>query len=321
METHTPAVSVIIPVYNAEKYIERCLRSLLSQTLKDIELIIIDDSCTDNSMAIVRRLLAEDTSGIKARLLQTKQNSNRAHTRTCGMKEASGKYMIHCDPDDWTDHEMYRVMYEQAEATDSDIVVCRHCKEYADGTSIIEGPLPDGNGRRMLKESRLCHALWNKMIRTSLIREHNIYPFEGIDYDEDGNIVIRAAFFAQKITSVPGAYYHYNQSNPNSITKHSASWFLDNYGYRNIRMLEQFFKENDPGGEMSLVLARVKYEYKAPLLRTAHKDGAKWCRIFPEVHRDIRRMNLPFMFRHILWLIADCPALVKLFARYLCRKD
>ena len=120
-----PKVSIIVPVYGVEKYIERCARSLFEQTLDDIEYLFIDDCTPDKSVEILKRVL-EEYPHRKSQVVihRMEQNSGQAKVREWGMRNATGEYLIHCDSDDWVDMDMYRIMYEEAKRTDADIVMC-----------------------------------------------------------------------------------------------------------------------------------------------------------------------------------------------------
>ncbi len=312
---NNPKVSVIVPVYNAEPYLMRCIESLLSQTLKDIELIFINDCSTDHSADILSSIANYENTHI----LSTRRNSKQAEVRTIGIKAATGEFIANCDPDDWVEPNMYETMYNIARASNSDIITCRIRHEFRDGRYSIQGPMPNGCGKDILRGGAISHSLCNKLISRELLMKHNIYPFAGIDYGEDCNTIIRAAFYAKHISSIPDALYHYDQTNPTSITKHSTLWLLENYGYKNIALIEDFFRDNNAYLEMKSVIDELKYTYKAPLLYTAYNDGAIWCKIFPEIHSEIRHMHLPKVFRLTLSAIANHPSFVKLFSKYITR--
>ena len=120
-----PKVSVIVPVYGVEKYIERCDRSLFEQTLEDIEFIFVDDCTPDKSIEILKNVL-EDYPLRKKQVLiiSHEKNMGLPIARQSGLKVASGDYIIHCDSDDWVDTTMYEKMYNKAIEDGSDVVVC-----------------------------------------------------------------------------------------------------------------------------------------------------------------------------------------------------
>ena len=120
-----PKVSVIIPVYGVENYIERCARSLFEQTLDDIEYLFIDDCTPDQSIKVLQQLLEEYPQRKHQVIIhRMEHNSGQAAVRKWGMQNATGEYVIHCDSDDWVDLDMYRAMYEKAKSDNSDFVVC-----------------------------------------------------------------------------------------------------------------------------------------------------------------------------------------------------
>ena len=120
-----PKVSVIVPVYGVEKYIDRCARSLFEQTLDDIEYLFIDDCTPDRSIDILQQVLDEYPQRKPQVVIhRMEKNSGQAAVRKWGMQNATGEYVIHCDSDDWVDTDMYRAMYEKAKEEEADVVVC-----------------------------------------------------------------------------------------------------------------------------------------------------------------------------------------------------
>ena len=120
-----PKVSVIVPVYNVEKYIERCVRSLFEQTLDDIEYIFVDDCSPDNSISIVKSV-SEDYPNRKNNIKYCIHNKNRGltSTRNTGLAVATGDFIAHCDSDDWVTKDAYQIMYEAAISEDADMTIC-----------------------------------------------------------------------------------------------------------------------------------------------------------------------------------------------------
>lgn len=120
-----PKVSIIIPVYNAEKYIERCAKSLFEQTLDELECIFIDDCSTDNSMKVLNNVMKDyPQRAEQVHIISLPTNSGVAKVREIGIKSATGESVIHCDSDDWTDSNMYEVMYQTMIEKDVDMVFC-----------------------------------------------------------------------------------------------------------------------------------------------------------------------------------------------------
>ena len=136
-----PKVSVIIPVYGVEKYIERCARSLFEQTLDDIEYIFVDDCSPDKSIAILENIIKEYQPRLNkehknVRIEKMSQNSGLPNVRRYGIKLATSDYIAHCDSDDWVELDMYQQMYNKAIEEDADVVVCDYV--VTNGTSVIK---------------------------------------------------------------------------------------------------------------------------------------------------------------------------------------
>ena len=125
MTNSKPKVSVIVPIYGVEAYIERCAVSLFEQTLDDIEYIFVNDCTPDNSMTILSEVLSRyPQRREQVRIINQPKNLGAAKAREDGIKAARGEYIIHCDSDDWVDTNMYQLLYEKAKADNSDMVIC-----------------------------------------------------------------------------------------------------------------------------------------------------------------------------------------------------
>lgn len=206
-------VSVIIPVYGVEKYIERCARSLFEQTLNDIEYLFIDDCTPDNSMTILKRVL-EDYPHRKSQVILHRMpyNSGQALVRKWGMQNASGEYVIHCDSDDWIEHSMYKEMYKKAIEDKSDIVLCRYVR--TDGISQTD-EFVYFNEKTLLSDMLLEKTNWNlvtRLVKRELLKNVH-YPQTNMG--EDFSIACQITILANKTSYIPKAYYYY-YFNPNS---------------------------------------------------------------------------------------------------------
>ena len=120
-----PLVSVIVPVYNVEKFIGECVRSLFAQTLEEVEFIFVNDCTPDESMEVVRKIMEEFPGRANAvKFVDKSQNQGLPAARKSGLEVAEGAYIAHCDSDDWMESNMLERMYLEARAYDADAVVC-----------------------------------------------------------------------------------------------------------------------------------------------------------------------------------------------------
>lgn len=211
-------VSIIVPVYNVEKYLHKCLSSLINQTLKDIEIIVINDGSTDNSSQIIEEFVQKDTR-IKA---IKQENSKLGATRNNGIKLATGEYIGFVDSDDYVDENFFEELYNTAKKYNADIVstnILKHkpkfCKynikynEYKTTTNIQDKiKLCSDTKKRFF-------SCWNKIYKRDLINSNNIIFTEN-KLHEDVLFSLSALYFSKTLAVTPNTKYHYMQ-NPSSI--------------------------------------------------------------------------------------------------------
>lgn len=177
-----PKISVIIPVYNAEKYIEDCILSVLNQTEKDIEVIAVDDGSTDGSNIILQRLREND----KRLLVFNEKNQGQPTARNIGLNNAKGEFVLFVDADDTIEPMMAEIMYNEAVEKNADVVVCSYnnIHTYKNRTYVrrvddnVNG-LTFGDFFIELHQQQLIHPVWNKMYRMKIfdnIRYKNYVP-------------------------------------------------------------------------------------------------------------------------------------------------
>lgn len=310
-----PKVSVIVPIYNVEKYIERCAVSLFEQTLDDIEYIFVDDCTPDNSISILESVLKEFPNRIhQVKIIPHKKNQGQAGARTTGMKAMTGEYMIHCDPDDWVEPDMYELMYNQAIKTNADIITCAYILE--DDSKQIINVEPDNTTQESLLNITFSSRLFDKLIRSSIINDYQIYPYNGINSGEDLNIIIRSYFYAKYIYNICNPLYHYNNLNPNAITKKSPKIRIEKYTRKNLELLSNFLQLKS-GNKYDHVINFYKWRAKYELLENPHRDLWYWSKLWPECHKDIHKYGLPFKQRIIFQLFSNYPHILNIYFKYL----
>ena len=171
-------VSIIVPVYNVEKYLSRCLDSLINQTLFDIEIIIVNDGSPDNSQDIIDKYKKKD----KRIISLIKENGGQASARNLGLNYASGEYIGYVDSDDWVRIDMFEKMYNKAKEEESDIVICDFYKAYDDG-NIIEEKNMITFENDIKKNYIMGHPCpWNKIYKKGIITNEH-FP-EGMIYED-----------------------------------------------------------------------------------------------------------------------------------------
>lgn len=212
-------ISVIIPIYNNEKYISKCLDSILSQNYTNIQVIAIDDGSTDKSGEILEQYAAKD---VRIKAYHTK-NCGVSAARNTGIKHAVGEYVTFVDSDDTIDPNMYEYMLGQFVENDIDIVHCGYKKIKLDGTSrLVCGTNKEYHFNKkegvshLIKGDLFTGALWNKIYRRSLL--DHIYFDESIKINEDILFNFYAFQRAKKTIFIDQPFYHYYERE-NASTK------------------------------------------------------------------------------------------------------
>ena len=210
-------VSIIVPCYNVEKYLERCLDSIIQQTEDNIEIICIDDGSQDNTKNILEQYKNNDS---RIHLILT-QNGGAASARNLGIKEATGEYIMFVDSDDYIDKNMVKDMYESAINNNIDIIRCNRYDVYPNKNIKIERkPLWKENHIihkdkfkeevyiDFLKRARLTSS-WMMLIKTELIKKNEILFNEKLKVDEDVVFSMQIFTQADSFMYLPKAYYFY----------------------------------------------------------------------------------------------------------------
>ena len=293
-----PKISVIIPVYGVERFIERCTNSLFSQTLDDIEFIFIDDCTPDNSMSIIRNQIERYRTLIKKnnwfiRLEKMPINSGQSAVRKYGISLATGDYVIHCDSDDWVSPNMYKLMYEKAIEECADAVVCDY--NITDGERVLRTI----RGGRFTDKERFIEqilfqsapwSLWNKMFkRTSCYKADMIYPKGNMG--EDFVLTTQLLLNSNKIAYVSQPFYNYFY-NPASITRVvTEEKKMDNFKMNkaNADIVYDILNTRGLGDRYSLALVSSKWYIKKLLWNTDFdsKKRQLWKDTYKEINNRI----------------------------------
>lgn len=213
-------VSIVVPIYKVEKYIEKCVRSLLEQTLSGIEYIFVNDATPDKSMQILDSIISEYPSRIKdCIVLNHSQNKGLPAARNTGLSIARGEYIIHFDSDDWAEKTMISNMYDIAVRNSADIVSCDFRMVYSNRNIIYK--TIDFTEDRIENIRKYISSgwtvIWNLLVKRSIYINNNIKSFEGHSYCEDFNLSIKLMLNADKIVHLNKVLYNYNKTNTSSI--------------------------------------------------------------------------------------------------------
>lgn len=266
-------ISIIIPVYNTEKYLKRCLNSIINQNFKEIEIIIINDCSTDNSLEIIKKYIEIEKRII---LINKEKNEGLSAARNSGIEIAKGEYILHIDSDDWIEQNYFKDMYKFAIKNKADIVISDYYEDYNNlDIRYIQGQKEINtiqiNKLKVIENIFLFKgstSVWNKLIKTELYRKNQIKHPQGISLGEDLAVIPKLIYYSQKIVKLNKAYYHYIQ-NPLSITKkYNKNKIYEIYEV--LKINEKFFQNKKIDLPIELLkinhltgwLFQVKYDFK-----------------------------------------------------------
>ncbi len=213
-------VSVIIPVYNSEKYLKQCLDSVVCQTLKDIEIIVINDGSTDTSLQIIQEY-ANKHKNIKT---VNKQNEGCYKARNVGLELAVGEYVAFLDSDDYVENSIYEILYLKAKETDADIVSCGYRISYNNKSKPVSlsysiKHLEKTNNKLIGAENILLDAvLWSRIFKRQLLVEKEIKFHPDIYMADDAFFHLITMLNAEKTVYIPDTLYTYRISRGGSVT-------------------------------------------------------------------------------------------------------
>lgn len=306
-------VSVIVPAYNVEKYIEKTLKSIMNQTLREIEIIVINDGSKDNTLSIIKRLMMEDNRIV----LIDKKNGGVSRARNDGIKKAKGEYISFIDGDDWIEKDFLKESYGYGIENDLDMVACdmsldyfrrkksRYHSEFKTDKII--------SGKEYLEfyyKNNVIRGIANKIVRKEIFIKNNLFFLENVPSGEDMNLTIKLGYVVSKVGKINKAYYHYIQY-PQSVTKQKTSNKIYPF-LKSFDDIREFIRKID--GTL-LKKDEVKiYEYEVKSIQNfvvkdsnwKNEDYIKAVEIFLELVKSekIDKAIKDFKFSYkILWLI------------------
>ncbi len=244
-----PLVSVIIPVFNTEEYLEKCLDSMVNQSLSDIEIIVINDCSEGDTDAVMQKY----SNNTKVKYQKLHENIGLGAVRNLGIRKASGKYITFCDSDDWVDLFLYESMASALENTKSDIAICGTLKEFPHGE---ESVTKSNFEKEIVLDAETAFKIMtfqynygititppanNKMVRKSFLDKNEITFAEKVYY-EDLYFSFKALLLADKVVCVPKYFHHYYRRD-NSIIISITKYHIDSF-YHVFFQLKEFLNQN-----------------------------------------------------------------------------
>ncbi|MDR1005485.1 MAG: glycosyltransferase [Bacteroidales bacterium] len=291
------SVSVIIPIYNARVWIVKCCEGLFSQTLRDMEIIFVDDCSQDGSFEILQDEIKR-VQEIKKNngetmpevvLIQNEKNKGVALSRNLTLEKAKGKYVGFVDADDWITSDMYEKMYEKAIEEDSDIVWSDF---YWSEEGYVRQDFP--NDRMTCLEqmslTNMYWTLWNKIFKRELFTENNLRMS---DFKVASDMItFKLFYYAVKVSYLPMAFYHYNRHTQNALT---TNLYKQHYKItplvESLQEISSFFQSMPDGNSYRSIVFNLQVWFKNDFLHAVvcRQSLSIWRDLFPATHKFYRK--------------------------------
>lgn len=255
-----PKVSVIVPIYNTEKYLRKCLDSIINQTLNDIEIICINDGSTDSSAEILEEYATHDN---RIRII-TQANSGLSEARNSGMRIAAGEYIGFVDSDDYIDLDYYEKLYCTAIKNNADIACSGIIRESDKKNKILiryekeEVFTTIKNKFENAKVPEHCYV-WNKIYKTEKLKEHNLEFKRGVVY-EDLLFTPDALEHLDNMVVVPNILYHYYKHSKSLVHKHPTKAKNDKF-INTTYLINKCYEHNVKMTKKQSVLKKETYYF------------------------------------------------------------
>lgn len=297
-----PLVSIIMPVFNVEKYIERCVTALFEQSYPNIEYIFVDDCSPDGSIVAIKEILQKYPYRTEnVRFVIHGQNKGIPSARNSGLKAATGDYIYHCDSDDWVETNLIQDLLAAAESSDADVVWCDYniVADGGDGSWISESCTERKEDiiSAMLTE-KIHSVIWNKLVKRQLYDKYSIRFLDGYAMGDDRNVSTKLISVANVLKYLPKPLYNY-RINPNSICNAGNGRQNNIARIENTKEILRFLEANNIGFISQDDLDMMKMHSKREMLFSSNLDELfSWGGIFPESnHLLFRCKEIPFQHR------------------------
>ena len=314
-------VSVIIPVYNVSKYIERCAHSLLNQSLKEMEFIFVDDCSSDDSVLRLKKVISQyQERNEYVKIIHHTKNLGLTSARNSGLSVATGEFIAHCDSDDYVHPDMYKLFYERALSADADLVLCDFYFSLPNNVLHEHKTIAVTSKQDTIKNyiAYGWTVVWNMIVKKSIYDKYNLHSPEHVTYCEDFFLTIRQLVYAEKIAKVDMPLYYYNRANVSSIMhnlNHSSMLDEKRVYLETIELFRDLGVATDYEKEMSWRVLKNKQD-----LILNPETHNEFLSIYPISHKYI--VSCPSSFcnnkiKLMMWLLTHSCRYILLFILFI----
>ena len=272
-------ISIIIPIYNASKHLERCLKSVLNQTFIDFELILVNDGSIDNSLQICKNFQRHDN---RVKIID-QDNQGVSEARNIGFENSKGEYILHVDADDWLEPTMLQELYHKASLLDADIV---ECGIYVDSPAGLQNtflfPYYQEVGQKLLRIHMGYSAVWNKLVKRNLYSDFDIKGEKGITMWEDNLVTMKLRYHSKNTICLQKPLYHYWVGEGNSMCD-SLRLRFPTSEIKVAAILSEYFSNLPDHNKLSKrCIANLRVLAKESIWKNNEWGGvAKWKEVLP----------------------------------------
>lgn len=291
-----PKVSILVPVYGVERYIERCTESLMEQTYEDIEYIFVDDATPDRSIEILEDVVARyPKRRSQVRILQHKNNKGISAARNTAVAVAVGMYMLHVDSDDYIAKEAIEKLVYAAQTSKADIVIFDTIELRKDGEVLLKAEYENRETyiKGLLQHTNRC-AHWNKFYRTDFYKHTSIQSVENVRLGEDYAVTPRLVHQAKKISVLHEGLYYYETRNQSSYV-HNLNRAAIESQHLADRVLVDYFRSVPDKAVWADVIDILPQRTVVSLVKRSGRES--W-----EMIREIYSEELQLSGRELKWL-------------------
>ena len=302
---NNPLISIIVPVYNVENFIEKCATTLFEQDYDNIEYIFVNDCTPDGSIGVLKKIIEKYPNRKNSiKIINKEKNEGSFKARQTGLKNANGEYIIQIDSDDWVECDMISSSISKLLLENSDIVIFDFYEELKNRSRIKSFNIPS-NKFDLLNSFTIkpgyMNYIWNKLIKKDLYDEI-VFDDYKINMYEDLYVVFKLCFNVKRISILNKPLYHYNRKNTQSITN---SYKID-YFYDRVRVVDSiiiFLKNNNADKKYKDLINFYKLYSKLVLILHPNIRNEKlWQDTYPEANEYVWKTNLKFIYKIMTWL-------------------
>lgn len=313
-------VSILVPVYGVEKYMERCTVSLMEQTYRELEYVFVDDCSPDGSVEVLRKVVARypERAGM-VRIVRHERNQGLAAARNTALENASGKYVMHVDSDDYIDVRTVEKAMERMRAEDADVVIFGMTHVFTDKTVAERVCVPSSPreyaARIVARQCPVC--VWGGLYLRSLYMDHGVRAVPGLNMGEDYATKPRVVYYARRIASLDEPLYYYVHYNEGAYSCTFKEKYIDDL-LKAVSILEEFWQDKEHDGRLAAAFDLAKGQIWFLLLTSwgLHHGGK-------ETWQRLRHLfELPSLGgmsadKRLMIRLAQCnaPALVRVYAK------